>query len=154
MDKNITAVLAAAMGAFLAYFCQLLIPLTIMLVVIVLDYITGMIKAYKNGELSSRVGWYGILKKLSYLVIVCVAGVIDWLLHGALAQVGVEISAKFLFGMIVIVWLIINECISILENVAAIEGPKLGFMEKLLLKLKQQTEGKGNEMTDEEEKNE
>lgn len=151
MDKNITAVLAAAMGAFLAYFSQLIVPLGIMLVVIVLDYITGMVKAYRNGELSSRVGWYGILKKLSYLVVVCVAGVVDWLLHGALAQVGVEISANFLFALIVIVWLIINECISILENVAAIEGPKLSFLEKLLLKLKQQTEGKGEALNDKEE---
>ena len=46
-----------------------------------------------------------------------VAGVVDWLVRYGLTQVGVEVSFRFLMAAMVIVWLIINELISILENV-------------------------------------
>ena len=42
----------------------------------------------------------------------------------------------------VIVWLIINELISILENVAAMGSPVPGFLQKLLGKLKNAVEKK------------
>ena len=64
-----------------AYGIQLLVPVLVLLVVMVLDYITGMTKAWNAGELSSRVGLWGILKKVGYLVIVGVACVVDWLLR-------------------------------------------------------------------------
>lgn len=151
MDKSVNAVVAVALGALCSYACQLLIPLVILLAVILIDYCTGMVKAWERGELSSRIGIKGVIKKVSYLVVVCVAGVIDWLLHGALSKIGVDISVKFMFAQMVIVWLIINESISILENVAAIGGPNIGFMGKLLAKLKQQTEDKSTIVSDGEE---
>ena len=42
----------------------------------------------------------------------------------------------------VIVWLVINELISILENVAAIGGPVPGFLQKLIQRLKVSVEEK------------
>ena len=80
-ENAIKAVLAAALGALCAYGIQLLVPVLVLLVVMVLDYITGMTKAWNAGELSSRVGLRGILKKVGYLVIVAVAAVVDWLLR-------------------------------------------------------------------------
>ena len=44
--------------------------LLVLVVVMLLDYATGMTKAWNAGELSSRVGLKGILKKVGYLVIV------------------------------------------------------------------------------------
>ena len=80
-ENTIKAALAAALGALCAYGIQLLVPVLVLLVVMVLDYITGMAKAWHAGELSSRVGLWGILKKVGYLVIVGVACVVDWLLR-------------------------------------------------------------------------
>ena len=79
-ENTIKAALAAALGALCAYGIQLLVPVLVLLVVMALDYITGMAKAWHAGELSSRVGLWGILKKVGYLVIVGVACVVDWLL--------------------------------------------------------------------------
>ena len=80
--KNTTkAALAAALGALCAYGVQLLVPVLVLVVVMLLDYATGMAKAWNAGELSSRVGLRGILKKVGYVATVGVAAVVDWLLR-------------------------------------------------------------------------
>ena len=111
-----------------------------LVIAMVVDYGTGMAKAWSAGELCSRTGIRGILKKVGYLVIVAVAMGADYLLRYGLDQVGVHINIEFLIAAIVIVWLIINELISILENVAAIGAPVPEFLLKLIEKLKTVTE--------------
>lgn len=140
--NTISAVIAAALGALLSYCVQLVIPLIVLILVMLLDYATGMSKAWIRGELSSRIGVRGIIKKLGYIVIVAVAGVMDWLISYGLKSVGIDYKLPFLFAAIVMIWLIINELISILENVAAIGGPTPPFVTKLLSKLKNTVEDK------------
>ena len=100
-ENTIKAALAAALGALCAYGIQLLVPVLVLLVVMVLDYITGMAKAWHAGELSSRVGLWGILKKVGYLVIVGVACVVDWLLRYGADSLGWDWPVDFLFASIV-----------------------------------------------------
>lgn len=69
----------------------------------------------------------------------------DYLIRYGLKQVGVEIGLDFLVAAIVTMWLIINELISILENVAALGAPVPGFLVKLIGKLKNVTEERGME---------
>lgn len=102
-ENTIKAALAAALGALCAYGIQLLVPVLVLLVVMVLDYITGMAKAWHAGELSSRVGLWGILKKVGYLVIVGVACVVDWLLRYGADSLGWSWPVDFLFASIVII---------------------------------------------------
>lgn len=73
-EQGIRAAAAAALGALCAYGVQMFVPLVVLVAAMMLDYATGLAKAYSAGELSSRVGIRGILKKLGYLVIVAVAG--------------------------------------------------------------------------------
>lgn len=136
----IIAVLAAALGVASSYLVQLIVPLIVLVIAMLADYGTGMVKAWNAGTLCSRTGIRGILKKVGYLVIVSVAMGADYLLRYGLDQVGVHISTEFLISAIVIVWLIINELISILENVAAIGAPVPEFLLKLIRKLKTVTE--------------
>ena len=143
-ENTIKAVLAAALGALASYGTQLIVPAIILVAVMVLDYITGMTKAWQAGELSSRVGIRGILKKLGYLVIVAVAGMLDWLIRYGAAALGWEWAPEFLVSSVVIVWLIINELLSILENVEAIGVPVPAFLRKLLGRLKVSTEAKAD----------
>lgn len=136
----IIAVLAAALGVASSYLVQLIVPLIVLVIAMLADYGTGMVKAWNAGTLCSRTGIRGILKKVGYLVIVAVAMGADYLLRYGLSQVGVHINIEFLIAAIVIVWLIINELISILENVAAIGAPVPEFLLKLIRKLKNVTE--------------
>lgn len=95
-----------------------------------------MIKAYIRAELNSKFGIKGILKKLCYMVMVAVGAAVDYLLRGAVIGAGITLDVKLFFGMLVTVWLTINELISVMENLAAIGVPGFPRLEKILERLK------------------
>lgn len=141
-DNIIQATISVAIGALAAYFNVLLVPLTILIVVMIIDYATGMTSAWKSGELESKTGLIGILKKVSYLVLVAVGGVVDYLISAGLAAANVEISITYCCGLIVCVWLIINELISILENLSELGTPIPKFLVNIVRRLKNTVENK------------
>ena len=83
------------------------IALQSLLIVIVIDYLTGIASAIYNKELSSKMGFNGIIKKFSYLLVVALSVVIDKLL----GQSG-------LIRSLVIYFFVANDGISIIENMA------------------------------------
>lgn len=89
------------------------IALKSLLIVIIIDYLTGIASAIYNKQLSSRVGFKGLLKKFCYLLIVALAVVIDNLT----GQSGV-------IRTLVIYFLVSNDGISIIENMVEL-GIKL-----------------------------
>lgn len=128
-----------------AYFRELLGPVVVLVAVMVLDYITGMAEAWAKHEMSSRVGILGIVKKVGYLCVVAVAVVADWVIREAAGKAGLDLGGINVFGLIVTVWLILNECISILENLAEIGVPLPDFLVRLIRRLKKTAEDKGGE---------
>lgn len=103
---------ARVVGAGVAGICTFLfgapdVWLMTLLAFIVIDYISGVIAAYINHELNSRVGFIGILKKTMYFFVVAVAHCVD-----------VATGAGGVLQSIAIGVLIANEGISILENCA------------------------------------
>lgn len=94
-----------------------------MLVLVIIDYISGVIAAAIRRELSSKKGFDGILKKVLLFCVVAVAHIIDQ-----------ATSAGGVLRNLVIGSLIANEGISILENCAKAGVP---FPEKLLTVLEQ-----------------
>ena len=55
---------SAAAAALVCYLQAMLVPLIILFVVMIADYISGIIKAYIKQELSSKIGKAGLLRKL------------------------------------------------------------------------------------------
>ena len=78
-----------------------------LLIVMVIDYLTGIATAIYNKELSSKIGFKGILKKFSYLCVVALSVVIDNLT----GQSG-------LIRTLVIYFFVANDGLSIIENMA------------------------------------
>ena len=83
------------------------IALQSLIIVIVIDYITGIASAIYNKELSSKVGFKGIIKKFCYLLVVALSVVIDNLT----GQSGI-------IRTLVIYFFVANDGISIIENMA------------------------------------
>ena len=137
MKENMFRTLfAAALGALAAYAGVLLAPLCVLAVVMVLDYATGIAAAWSCKLLSSRVGVKGIVKKVAYLALVAVGMVVDYLISSALLRVGVDIQINYCFGMMISVWLIINELLSILENLGKLGIPLPDFLLKAIERLR------------------
>ena len=136
------AAFTAIVSGVTLYFQEMLLPVVVLLCVILGDYVTGMIRAWIKKEISSRTGVVGVVKKLCYLLLVCVGMGIDWVIRSGLSQVGIEPGGTFAVGIIVTIWLIINELISILENLATIGTPVPSFMLRLIDRLKIAVENK------------
>ena len=144
-DNNfLQALFAAVAGALTAYLNILLIPVLVLIVAMIIDYCTGMVTAYCTATLNSRIGIKGILKKVGYLCLVAVGMVTDYLITSALLQVGIEMHISMCIGMIITIWLIINELISVLENLAKIGVPVPEFVKKLIDKLKNTVDDTAN----------
>ena len=96
-------------GFFAAIFGQWDSILWALLVIMVLDYLTGIIKAIYTKTMSSEIGFKGLLKKITILIIVALSNVLQQI-------TGDNVAIR----EIVIMFYIANEGISVLENVAVI----------------------------------
>lgn len=151
MKENILqALFATAIGVIAAYLNVLLVPLIVLIVVMLIDYFTGMAQAYVSHTLNSRIGVTGIIKKIGYIIAVTVGIVADYLISSALVNCGINIPINCCIGMIVTVWFIINELISILENLSEIGTPLPKFLVSIVKRLKNTVEAKTIENESEE----
>lgn len=150
--KGLQAVLTAAVTAFAVYFNALAVPLIVLLVMMIIDYISGMSAAWREGTLNSKKGVDGVIKKVGYMALVAVAMGVDYLIFTGFAAVNVSVGFEMLFGILVAVWLIINEMISILENLSRLGVPIPKFLTKAVKKLKITAEASGEKITESEEK--
>ena len=107
MDKIISVILANIATTFIYLFGGIDVALQCLLIAIVLDYISGMIKAFNTKTLSSSIGFNGILKKVGVLIIVMLAVLVD---RVTLDNGGIR--------SLVIYYFVANEGLSILENLA------------------------------------
>lgn len=124
--------------------------LSILSLVMILDYITGMLAAKKEGldhPNNKKYGWSskksikGIYKKVGYIVIVLVATITDYLIYAISVELGFTINnSQTFFGIIVSIWLIINELLSVLENSGRMGAQLPEFLTKVLSELKKTIE--------------
>lgn len=110
MEKlfNWISVIGGVIGGFLAYWLggwDALLKTIVCLAV--LDYITGWIKAFYNKQLSSEIGFKGLLKKIVMFIVIAVSYAIQGLMGG-----------KVPLREVVIMFYIANEALSLLENAA------------------------------------
>lgn len=148
-NKGLQAVLSAAVAALTVYLNALIVPVLVLLVFMILDYATGMVRAWRARELSSKIGVDGIVKKVGYMVLVVVAMGVDYLVYNGLVAVNITVPYNLWFGLIVTIWLIINEMISILENLSDIGVPIPSFFKKIVKRLKKTVDKEGERQTDE-----
>ena len=118
---------------------QYIIMLTIVLGLALSDFITGIIKGYVTGTLSSSKMRRGGLNKIGEIIVMATACGLEigikalghYYSAAELAGVTGTVTAVLVFGYIVIM-----ELISILENYAEINPDSAGWIGKLLKKLK------------------
>lgn len=83
------------------------IALQSLLIVIILDYLTGISKSYVSKKLNSNKGLKGIVKKLCMLCMVAVACIVDRV-----------VGETGLIRTLIIYYLVANEGLSIIENLS------------------------------------
>lgn len=117
--------LTVFVGAFVGYLGGADEILTALLVLIVIDYFSGVLGAALHGELKSKVGFRGITKKVFILFLVAAAHVIDGI-----------VGTNAMFREAVIFFFIANELLSLIENAGKIGLPVPSILEKAVDSLK------------------
>ena len=140
-EKGIQAIASATLAVFAVYMGALAVPIIILMVMMILDYLSGMAGAWSQNNLSSKIGAKGIIKKVGYMALIVVAMGVDYLIYSGIAVANIEVGYNMWFGLLVAVWLIINEMISILENLGKLGVPIPEFLTKIIKRLKNSAEG-------------
>ena len=151
MDNNniflaVKAAIVGIFGAFGAAFGWLGWLVMAWIGCMVVDYISGSSAAMKAGEWSSAKARSGIWHKAGMIVVVIVAAVADKVLAIVLANIpGLPIDYTVLLLPMVLVWYILTELGSILENAAAMGGDVPPFLIRILAAAKDTVEDAAGE---------
>ncbi|MBY6915499.1 holin family protein [Clostridium botulinum] len=89
------------------------LALEVLVLFMVLDYTTGLLRGYVNKELSSDIGLKGIARKAVIFIVLIVAVALDRLLN----------TGNWLFRTLVCYFYIANEGLSLLENCGSLGLP-------------------------------
>lgn len=127
--QYVFAAMGGALGAVMGGYDGFLYAL---IVFVVMDYVTGVMVGILNKELSSRIGFRGIFKKVVIFCLVAVAHIIDTHVIGN----GSVLRTAVIF------FYLSNEGISILENAILIGLPVPGKLKEILEQIR---EGKEDE---------
>lgn len=128
IDKIISLIASEAATVFIYLFGGIDVALTCLIVAIVLDYVSGMIKAYNKKQLSSKIGFSGILKKIGILILVMLSVLVDRVTGNTGA-----------IRTLVIYYFVANEGLSVLENLGESGIPIPNAIKKALKVLKDQS---------------
>lgn len=118
--------ISAIFTAIAAFLGRIPILLILFIAAVVIDYVTGWIKAkYFLKDWNSKSGLQGIIKKLMYFVMIGTAFLIGWGIREMGATVGINLEFAMLIGWYVTAVMLINEFTSILENLYVIMPEKV-----------------------------
>lgn len=141
MDK-IKTVLIVAVSIVMDFLGILAIPVFLMVGCNIIDYITGLMASkYREEQISSYKGIRGITKKVCMWLLVVVGSFIDVIINYAAQYMGIGFKIPFIVATFVAVWIVVNEIISILENIIDIDEKIIPpFLMPLVRRIKNEIE--------------
>ena len=125
--QTLLAMIGGALGYFLGGFDGLFAVLAMMIVV---DYVTGVMVAIKEKRVSSKIGFAGICRKILILLFVGIANMLDMYIVGS----GSMLRTATIF------FYVSNEGISILENATNLGLPVPRKIKEILEQLHDRSE--------------
>lgn len=146
--------LVAFFGALTAVFGWFGWLVVIFIGTMLIDYFTGSAAAGKNGEWSSKKAREGLWHKCGSLIAVIVAGLADivlGLIVNNIPAIVLPWEYTVLICPVVVVWYILTELGSIVENVGELGAPIPPFLRNMIKALKAATDGAGNQLIPSEE---
>ena len=133
--KAALAALCAALTALWGWFGWVVVA---WIGCMLIDYATGSAAALRAGEWSSKTARDGIWHKLGSVVAVIVAAILDTVIGHLLDNVpGMELPFTYtvLLCPLVVIWYILTEAGSIIENAGALGAPIPDWLTKMIASL-------------------
>ena len=111
----------------------------------VVDYITGMMASKVEAvdhPVDSSYGWNskkglkGIIKKVAYICVIAVTMVVDYIIINIADVFGYQMPVTAMFGLLVTIWYLLNEMLSIIENAGRMGSPIPEWLTRYIAMLK------------------
>ncbi len=115
------------------------------------DYITGSLAASKKGLWESKIAREGIWHKSGSIIAVLVTLILDAVIGNVMnniPSVALPFTYTVLLSPIVIVWYILTELGSIIENAGKMGAPIPGFLQKAIALFKGRVDAAGEKLTE------
>lgn len=139
--KEVQAVIVTIFTGITSFLGILAIPIYLMALSNIVDYISGLFAAKRRGEqINSYKGLEGIAKKITLWMLVAVGCMIDIFINYAAEHMGVGFHIPYIVSVFVATWIFINEIISILENAIDIGVNLPPFLMPLVKRIKKEIE--------------
>lgn len=154
--NNAKAALVAFFGFLTAVFGWFGWLVILFFLCMAIDYLTGTAAAMRKGEWSSSVARSGLWHKCGSLIAVVVSGLADivvGLVVNNIPAITLPWDYTVLICPIVVVWYILTEFGSIIENAGELGAPIPGFLKNMILVFKNVIDDTGDKLTDSESNN-
>lgn len=116
---------SAVVGIIASRLGTLAVPLFILIAAGGIDYITALVAVkYRNQIFDSRVGFWGIVKKLTIWCIPGIGWLLDQMISYCVTGAGMTYPLSQPITIVLALWLSVNEFISIFENIGDILGDR------------------------------
>ena len=136
--------------AYISARLGILFPVLLLLMgMMAADYITGMMAGKLEAAAhpddpsygwNSRKGAMGIIKKVGYLCVIAVAMTADYVILNAASALGFAAPRTAVFGLMVTVWYLLNEMLSVIENAGRMGAPVPKWLADSIAVLKHKVE--------------
>lgn len=133
VGKGIFGALIAVFSFLYGCVSEMIIVLAIL---IIFDWITGVLVAKRNNTFNSKKGIWGAVRKLSYLMIIVTGYLSDISINAFAAMIGLDFNTYGALGFAVVFYLIGNEGVSLFENWTKLGLPVPLFLSKLFVNFK------------------
>lgn len=151
--NNAKAALVAFFGFLTAVFGWFGWLVILFFLCMAIDYLTGTAAAMRKGEWSSSVARAGLWHKCGSLIAVIVSGLADivvGLVVNNIPAITLPWDYTVLICPIVVVWYILTEFGSIIENAGELGAPIPGFLKNMILVFKNVIDDTGDKLTNSE----
>lgn len=147
MNNNIKWLISVICGIAATFFQQYGVFFLFVGAAIVFDCVTGLIKAKVIGEgLTSKKGFKGFWKKLGLLIGLSFGIYLDFAVPLLFARAGIKLGVELPFALIICCYIVLNESISICENLYTINPSIMpGWIVKLLKGSKERIDSREQE---------
>lgn len=138
--ENIKNTVAAIVAAFFSFFGLLAVPLLLLPLCNIIDWVTGIAASkIQKVKITSEVSYIGIVKKVSMYLLIIVGWVLDLLIEYIMTNMSITLVLPKIVACFVAVWLVLNELISITENIDVI-GVHVPFLSPIMHLIKDKVE--------------
>ena len=129
-DEGSKGIIAACTGVLCYLYNCINEVLVVLAILMILDFLTGVVLAIKEHKWDKAVGVWGFIKKTMYIVTIMLGFLSDYTITSLAGQAGINFSTKGYLGIAVVLYLIGNEGLSLTKNLIALGCPAPPFLAK------------------------